>query len=221
MIGPDEFNNILVSLGFPDKSRCVHFMDEKAFDPSYSGLYGKNIYSINIDDESKIGWSFFFPINNWYYKGYQFYSAAKKSKDIQDLLDGTDFGRFDYENSTEEEAERMTELLKESGLIGTGTLKDLMASRFWGKEAAFAWTMDKVIVSKYEKAPKAPTPYKNVPALTEQDFIQRGIEKSQIAQFYQSPQGKKMRSIKSSKFDLKREESLRLLDEWISIIGGK
>jgi hypothetical protein len=107
-------------------------------------------------------------------------------------------------------------LAKENGFIGTGTLKDLMSSKFWGKESAFVWTSDKVIVSKYQNVRKIQdTPYKNQPALTEEDFVERGIDKSQIGQFYQSAQGKQMARIKTSNTLLKREESLRLLEEWI------
>jgi len=216
IIGSYEYNDILVSLGFPDNTACVHFMDERAFDPSYKNLYGKNIYRIKIDDESKIGWSFFFPVNDWYYKGYPFHNAAKKSSDIQDFERKTDFGSFSHLSTSEEELINMAKLVMENGFIGTGTLKDLMESRFWGKEAVFVWTSDKVIVSKYEGNKKAPTPYKNKPALAEEDFLNRGIEKSRIAEFYQAPQGKKMRAIKTEDFSLKRTESLRLLDEWIA-----
>jgi hypothetical protein len=217
MIGPDEYNDILVSLGFPNKKNCVHFMDAVAFDPSYSGLYGKNIYNISIDDESIIGWSFFFPINDWYYKGIPFRRSMETSKEIQDFENNTEFGRFKSNSSTEEEALSAARLVMKNGFIGTGTLKDLMSSRFWGKENVFVWTNDKVIVSKYKKEPKVGTPgaHKNKPAITAEDFSERGIEKSQIGQFYQSPQGRKMATIKTSNFDLKREESLRLLDEWI------
>jgi len=219
MVGPDEYNDILVSLGFPNKKNCVHFMDEIAFDPSYKGIYGKNIYQISIDDESKIGWSFFFPVNDWYYKGHPYRNAVNKSKKLQDFESNTDFGSFSYLEATEEESISMARLLMENGFIGTGTLKDLMNSRFWGNENVFVWTNDKVIVSKYQnvqKTQKEPTPYKNQPALTAEDFAERGIDKSQIGQFYQSPQGIKMARIKTSNLELKREESLRLLDEWIS-----
>ena len=216
MLGPDKYNNILVSLGFPNKNRCIHMMDEKAFDPSYTGLYGKNMYNISIDDESHIGWSFFFPVNDWYYKGNPYYNAKEKSQDIKDFEQNTEFGRFYYAVATEEETMNAARLAKESGFIGTGTLKDLMSSKFWGKESAFVWTSDKVIVSKYQKTQKEPTSYKNQPALTAEDFTERGIDKIKIGHFYQSAQGKQMARIKTSNVLLKREESLRLLDEWIA-----
>ena len=216
MLGPDEYNNILVSLGFPNKNRCIHMMDEKAFDPSYSVLYGKNMYNISIDDESHIGWSFFFPVNDWYYKGNPYYNAKEKSQDIKDFEQNTEFGSFYYYDSTEEETMNVAKLAKENGFIGTGTLKDLMSSKFWGKESAFVWTSDKVIISKYQNVKKVKeAPYKKQPALTAEDFAERGIDKSQIGQFYQSTQGKQMARIKTSNTLLKREESLRLLDEWI------
>jgi len=220
MVGPDEYNDVLVALGFPNKNRCIHMMSENAFDPSYSTLYGKNIYNIAIDDESKIGWSFFFPVNDWYFKGLPFRNAMRISKDIQDFDENTEFGRFEYdEENSKEDILRITRLVVENGFIGTGTLKDLMATKFWGNEKVFVWTNDKVIVSKYQKqqkTPKEPTAYKNQPALTAEDFAERGIEKSQMGLFYQSPQGRKMATIKTSNTELKRKESLRLLDEWIN-----
>jgi hypothetical protein len=39
MIGPKDINDSLIKLGFPDKRKCIHFMDSVAFDPSYKGLY--------------------------------------------------------------------------------------------------------------------------------------------------------------------------------------
>jgi len=72
-----------------------------------------------------------------------------------------------------------------------------------------------VIISKYQKTQKEHT-YKNQPALTAEDFTERGIDKIKIGQFYQSAQGKQMARIKTSNVLLKREESLRLLDEWIA-----
>ena len=67
VIGSDEFNEALVIVGFPDKKKCVHFLDSVAFDPSFKSIYGQNIYNIEIDNQSKIGWSFYAPINEWYY----------------------------------------------------------------------------------------------------------------------------------------------------------
>ena len=218
MIGPDEYNDALVALGFPNKNKCIHMMNETAFDPSYSTLYGKNIYNISIDDESKIGWSFFFPVNDWYFKGFPFHKASQENKDIQEFEDRTEFGSFEYENkNSKKKILRVTKLVVENGFIGTGTLKDLMSAKFWGSEKVFVWTNDKVIVSKYKKETKVGNPgtYKKEQVITSEDFSERGIEKSQIGQFYQSSQGKKMATIKTLNPELKREESLRLLDEWI------
>ncbi len=35
MIGPENVNETLVKRGFPDKQKCVHFMDSLAFSPDY------------------------------------------------------------------------------------------------------------------------------------------------------------------------------------------
>jgi hypothetical protein len=47
MIGPDDINN-----------------------PKYKGLYGEYLYEIEINEDSKLGWSFLVPINEWFYKGF-------------------------------------------------------------------------------------------------------------------------------------------------------
>lgn len=45
MVGPENVNRVLVKNGFPDKHRCIHFMDSLAFNPDYKGLYGNFIWA--------------------------------------------------------------------------------------------------------------------------------------------------------------------------------
>jgi leucyl-tRNA synthetase len=80
-------------------------------------------------------------------------------------------------------------------VIGFGTLSDLMRSKFWGKFPLFAWTNDKVKVSKKiiePKAPKESKPYKKQTLLTPEDFDSLGIDKAKIGLFYNSLEGRKM-----------------------------
>lgn len=187
MVGPDEFNDVLLELGFPDKRKCIHFMDERAFNPSYSGIYGKNMYNISIDPDSKLGWSFLFPVNDWHLKGMPFKNAMHK--DIE-KLEETEFGDFDHHEATEDEMLDSAKCVLESGFIGTGKLADLMASKYWGKEKVFVWTEGTVRVTPYIKPAKASKGYKKEKLLTTDDFNRLGLRGPDIAEFYRSDAGK-------------------------------
>jgi len=222
MVGPENVNDILVKNGFPDKQQCVHFMDQLAFRPDWKYLYGDFIYEIEIDDMSKLGWSFLFPVNDWFYKGNPFYHE-RNNPAIQDLLN-SEYGNLEFSNGKLDE---MTQYLLQYEVIGTGTLEDLKSSKFFGKQKLFVWTTDDVMVKKWnepEKMAKDPNPYKSEPLLTSDDFLQRGVNKEQIGQFYQSEMGKRLKTIqpagiiKPARFELKRQEAISLLDEWIKTL---
>lgn len=206
--GSKEFNQTLVSLGFPDKSQCVHFMDSLAFNPEYKGLYGENIYEIKVDDMSKLGWSFVVPINDWYYKGNTLYQARRQKNPVIEEIMKTEFGSGEFID--EKSIDEVANFLIEFGVIGTGTLQDLKNSRFFGREKVFVWTTDTVLVSKYVKPEKVGKPgvYKSEKVLDAEDFVNRGLTKADIGKFYSSEIGK---SVKGST----REKALYLLDEWI------
>lgn len=211
MIGPDEFNDVLLELGFPDKKKCVHFMDERAFDPSYSGLYGKNMYNISIDPDSKLGWSFLFAVNDWHLKGNPFRNALKH-EDIK-RLEETEFGDFDYYDATEDETFRVTKIVLESGFIGTGKLADLMASKYWGKEKVFVWTEDTVRVTPYIKPPKGSKGYKKEILLTTDQFKTLGMSGPDIAEFHKSDEGKQFRELED------RMSAVKLVISYLKRIG--
>ena len=221
MIGPEEFNDVLVKLGFPDKRNCVHFMDEVAFNPNSYALYGDKIYDIKIDDQSKLGWTFFLPINDWFFSSGLHYKI-KTNQEIRKLINPKIFEIRPknnlYTTESPEFIEELANLLINDELIGCGNLSDLMKSRFWGKYPLFAWTNDKVIISKKyiaPKPPKDPKAYKSEPVLTADDFANLGIERSKIGQFYGSEQGQKIKRMKdTAPFDLRREEALKLLKSW-------
>jgi len=221
MFGPEIVNQVLVNRGFPDKHRCVHFMDSLAFAPSYRGLYGNFIYEIKIDDESQLGWSFLIPVNDWFYRGHPFYQE-RNNPVIQDLLKSgysNLYFPFDEENEIEI-IEKMADYLVEYEVIGTGTIEDLKKSKLFGKQKVFVWTNDDVIVKKWHKPPKPPTPYKNRPLLNKEDFESLQIDSSEIGKFYQSDFGRNIKRLQDriienpSKFELFREEALNQLKKW-------
>ena len=220
MVGPENVNRVLVKNGFPDKHRCIHFMDSLAFNPDYKGLYGNFIYEIQIDDKSKLGWSFFFPINDWFYKGSPFYHE-RNNPDIQDLLN-SEYKDLNYPYDDQGDLDKMAEYCIEYEVIGTGTIEDLKKSKFFGKQKLFVWTDSDVIIKKCDKK-KESRPYKNEPLLVKDDFKRLGISSENIGQFYKSDFNKKIKRLQDklvenpSKFDIFKEEALRLLEEWIKL----
>jgi len=220
MVGPENVNRVLVKNRFPDKHRCIHFMDSLAFNPDYKGLYGDFIYDIQIDDQSKLGWSFFFPINDWFYKGNPFYHE-RNNPAIQDLLN-SEYKDLNYPYGDDQgDLDKMAEYCIEYEVIGTGTIEDLKKSKFFGKQKLFVWTNDDVIVKKFNEPKKEQKPYKNEPLLVKDDFKRLGIPSENIGQFYQSDFNKKIKRLQDrlvenpNKFDMFKEEALRLLSEWI------
>jgi hypothetical protein len=208
--GSPEFNDSLVSFGFPDKSQCVHFMDSLAFNPEYKGLYGKNIYEIKVDDNSKLGWSFIVPINDWYYRGNTLYQAQRQKNPVIEEIMKTEFGSREFID--DKSIDEVVNFLIDFGVIGTGTLQDLKNSKFFGKEKVFVWTTDTVLLSKYVTPQKVKVGvYKSEKVLDTDDFVNRGLTKADIGKFYASEIGK---LVKGST----REEALKLLDEWIKTL---
>jgi hypothetical protein len=223
MIGPQLFNDILVNIGFPDKGKCVHFMDEVSYsnNPNLTSLYGENIYTIKVDDNSLLGWSFVMPINDWFFRAYQFHNNVEKNDKVKSLLSPELFEikpeSGSYQDSPEASKETADILIKDN-MIGFGKLADLMNSPYWGKLPLFAWTNDSVKVSLKPieaKQPKEAKAYKKQALLTPDDFDSLGVSRSKIGLFYSSPEGQKMSRIQEHlPYDMKREEALRLLKLW-------
>jgi hypothetical protein len=209
MVGPESVNKVLVKNGFPDKNRCIHFMDSLSFNPDYKSLYGDFIYEIQIDDQSKLGWSFFCFINDWFYKGHSIYSE-RNNPAIQDLLNSEYKDLNYYDERRQGDLDKMVEYCIEYEVIGTGTIEDLKKSKFFGKQKLFVWTDSDVIIKKYEAPKKEPKPYKNEPVLIKNDFSERGIEPQRIGEFWKSEIGKRVKSE-----NLDRKEALKSLEDWI------
>jgi hypothetical protein len=223
MVGPELFNDILVDMGFPDKNRCVHFMDEVSYgdNPHLTSLYGKNLYNIKVDDNSLLGWCFVMPINDWFFRAYQFHNKVERNDKVKQLLSSELFEikpeSGSYQDSPEASKESANILIKDQ-MIGFGKLADLMNSPYWGKLPLFAWTNDTVKVSEKPieaKQPKEAKAYKKQALLTPDDFDNIGADRDKIGLFYNSTEGRKMLRIQDHlPYDIKREEALRLLKIW-------
>lgn len=155
MPGELKYIQILLDFGFPDLRKCIHFMDEIAFTDTeeqfvYKNFYGSYTYKVNIDSDSKLGWSFMTQVNNWWYKSNP-YNYLKRTKEIVRELDESGYGILDFEDSPVEESKVEIKKLIELGLLGKGSLSDLMNSKFWKEENVYLWTEDKVKIEKIQR----------------------------------------------------------------------
>jgi hypothetical protein len=205
-VGASEINDCLVKKGFPNRNYCIHMMDELAFDPSYKNLYGNYIYNIKIDDNSKLGWSFGTPINDWFYKGWAFSNFLKEINKnpnkyplIEDLLKNKEYDYYDDFS----ELDNITDILMEYKVIGTGKLSDLKKSIFWGNLRCFVWTEDAVEISKYIDDVK-----EEIKVFSDSDYKERNLSDYEIGKFVTSAFYKRAKNID-------KEGALLLLDQWI------
>lgn len=223
MIGADEFNEALVRVGFPDKKKCVHFLDSNAFDPGFKSIYGRNIYNIEIDDQSKLGWSFYQPINEWYYlTGFKFRNLDSSLRDEISKSSPIDV-YYDEENTTEESVINQSVVrikkVMEYNFVGFGTIEDLKKNSLFGKVPLFVWTEDKVLVKKWKEEIKEVSKgeYKSQPILTPEDFPSKEL----MANFYKSDSGKKINGLqnnfntKKTNYDAFRSEAIKILNDWL------
>ena len=155
-IGPELVNDDLVSRGFPDKSKCVHFMSEEAyneFGKDLSGVWGKLLYEVKIEDTTKIAWSFFLNINDWYYRSLP-YDRNSNSDIIRNFEKNTnilDFEPYDKWDENNEVIPLTTDALLSEKIIGFGTINDLKKSPHWGKYRYYCWTNNKVYLKRINK----------------------------------------------------------------------
>ena len=213
--GDRSYNKKLIDLGFPDREKCIHFMDNNAFSESssFKTIYGEWVYEIEVDEESILGWTFCLVINDWYYDYYKVKlddnSIVKSVRDYVESL-----GDIDYN-----EADNLRiKYLIDRGIIGRGTLEDLKNSELWGKENVFVWTCDPVKVKKIDEPKKVirePKSYKSQPLLTPEDFT----SKEEMANFYKTNGStlKRLKDVMSAKqldHSEVREEALSVLKKW-------
>ncbi len=157
-VGVYEWTEKLKAAGFPDNKVAVHFMtDDTAERESYrSMLYGSYKYEIQLKDPSqKLGWSFGWPINEWFYKTNRYISdpdifgvkSTEGKVAMKSLEPKLGYLKNVYFDDLEpEDSEKIVSALLEDGLIGFGTMDDLMSSKLYKKENLFVWTSDPVIV---------------------------------------------------------------------------
>ena len=157
--GVYEWTKKLVENGFPDNKVAIHFMtdDTAEREKLRASLYGKYKYEIELKDANqKIGWTFMWPINEWFYKTHMYLGGATvlgpksgEGKEALSMLSNIDHLKsVRYDVLTHEDCDEMAKSLLESGLIGFGTMNDLMSSKLYNKENLFVWTSNTVIVKQ-------------------------------------------------------------------------
>ena len=157
-IGVYEWTEKLKTAGFPDNKVAVHFMtDDTAEREAFrSKLYGNYKYEIQLKDPNqKLGWTFIWPINEWFYKTNMYISdpdrlgikSSEGKEAMMSLEPKIGYLKDAYYDELEpEDSEKIVNALLEAGLIGFGTMNDLMSSKLYKKENLFVWTSDTVIV---------------------------------------------------------------------------
>lgn len=222
MVGSIHINDALVSKGFPDKKRCVHFMDEISFEKfNKTDKWGNNkhnwgnyIYEVLIDDNSLISWVFLLNIGDWFYK----YGKINNYLDheIVKYLETLGFFEYDYD------LKRDIDILLSAEVIGYGTIEDLKKTKWWGKYNCFGWTNESVYLKQIKSGAviKQKKEYKKSPLLLKSDFEELGIEPRYISNFYSSDFGKSVKKLSDEllkspdDYDKLREKSIRLLTQW-------
>ncbi len=137
-----NFVQILTDMGYPDLGESVHFMDELALNEKFifQQLYGRFLYKVIPDTQAKLGWSFLTQINNWWYHSSNQYNYLKNRNELVKKLDDTGFRTNDLEELPYEESYKEVLKLEKFGLIGKGTINELLSTELWGKEKVFVWT---------------------------------------------------------------------------------
>jgi len=164
--------------------------------------------------------SFVAPINDWFYKGNSIQNSLRSGNElVSDIMKST-FNKIYADSQTGEGVDESLNYLLDFKAIGTGTIEDLKRSPHFGKYNLYVWTTDKVYLKRYVKESeikeKEPKPYKNQPVLDTEDFTERGIKPEEIGNFYQSEWGRRFKRLQpTADYNLRREEALKLLDEWI------
>lgn len=216
--GYKSYNELLISLGFPDREKCVHFMDDSSFNGffnSHKSLYGEWVYELEVDEKSILGWSFCLVINDWYFDYYQ-----RKLDDNSVVKSVRDY-MLGLSDLDEDEATQLRiKYLVDKGIIGNGTLEDLRRSPLFGKESVFVWTCDPVkmkTISSPQKVVREPKAYKSLPLLTPDDFS----SKEEMSNFFKSngPTMKRLKDVMDAKqldHNDVRQEALSVLKKWRS-----
>jgi hypothetical protein len=211
------YNDMLIELGFPDREKCIHFMDNRSFNSgslqSFKNIYGEWVYEIEVDDSAILGWTFCLVINDWYFNYYK-----TKLGDNAIVRNVRDYMKTLGEMDEDESTSLRIKYLIDNGIIGNGTIEDLKKSPFFGRESVYVWTCDPVKVSKIESPQKVirePKAYKSLPLLTPEDFS----SKEEMSTFFKSngPLLKRLKDvmdIKKLDHSTVRQEALSILKKW-------
>jgi len=164
--GSRPLNEFLVKMGFPSGSNSVDFMDSVALNRSkqYEFLWGSNKYRVKIDQESNLGWSFKMPKNDIFYKCLRLPQldepTRSQDKVLKKMVEKYPYGQMrffydrdkntldDLDENERDLLERIYQFLVDYHYIGKGTLDNLKSSPLWGTTPLYAWTDDKILMSK-------------------------------------------------------------------------
>jgi hypothetical protein len=206
------------SLGLQDPTQSIHFyLDPNGELKSTLDWYG-NAYKVI----PQIGAKFSFNIvllngglgTTYFFKS----SVLRKFTDLSDK----DFNP-DWEKNVDLDGNETTlyqKFLIKNKVVGNLTYDELLELSKSGNRPMQIWTESSVLHKKITKEPKERKPYKNKPLLTKEDFEKLGVLPQKIGEFYQSDFNKNIKRLQDrlienpSKFDLFREEALRLLGVW-------
>jgi hypothetical protein len=205
-------------LGIPDPTKSVHmYFNPSGFSLNQLDNFGK---TYNVIPQEGATFGFNKELRNGGL-GSTFWFVERTAKDFlsKDVAskysNGYEFPHYDEDKDLFiESITKYQKDLIEGGVVGKLTYDELMKISQSDGEPLQVWTESPCLLRRVEKVKKEPNPHKNEPLLTRSDFENIGVASEQIPQFYQSEFGKKIGRFKETSYDLRREESLKLLKSW-------
>lgn len=205
-------------VGLQDPTQSVHFiLDPNGENKKMLDWYGK---AYKVIPEKNAKFSFNIELKNGGL-GSTYWFKSRVLREFTDLND-EDFNH-DWEKSYDLDINGTTlyqKFLIKNGVVGNLTYDELLELSKSGSRTIQIWTESPVLHKRIIKEPKNPRPYKNIPLLNKEDFEVLSISSEKIGQFYSSEIGKKIKRLQDrmienpSKYEMFREEALRLLKVW-------
>lgn len=220
------FLNNYKNLGLQDPTKSVHFyLNPTQEQKSMIGYYGKSFKPI---PEKNAKFSFNKELRNgglgstWWFPERVLGDFTNLSKDLIKKYSNS-FGHSELYYENIDEFNRLMneyqQILIDNGVVGNLTYDELLG--LTGKsEPMQIWTESSVLHKAYPPKPdKQPTPYKNKPILTKQDFIDLDIDLELIGDFYKeySDIFKRFQNVLDSnpdRYSLIRQEALDMVKKW-------
>jgi hypothetical protein len=206
------------SLGLQDPTQSIHFyLDPKGEQKSMLDWYGK---TYKVIPEKNAEFSFNIELKNGGL-GSTYWFKSSVLNEFTDLND-KDFNS-NWEKNGDLDINEVTlyqKFLIKNRVVGNLSYDELLQLSKSGNRPMQIWTESPVLHKKIIKEPKESKPYKNKPLLTKDDFERLGIAPVKIGGFYKSDFNQKIKRLEDrlvenpSKFDLFREEALRILEDW-------